>query len=85
MNASEAIARLTRAISLVSASDYFDKDEFLGLIEDVIEEKHMVYIQAGLAKNNTPTIMRGLVGALSHYEAEEEKEHNEKRIKSLHK
>ncbi|MBS3125667.1 hypothetical protein J4211_05475 [Candidatus Woesearchaeota archaeon] len=83
MNISEAIARLTRAMLLVSASDNFDKDEFLGLIEDVIDEKHWSYIQTGLSRNDKTSLLRGLMGALSHYEAEQEKERNDKRLSSF--
>ena len=83
MNASEAIARLTRALSLVSISDNFDKDEFLGLIEDVIDEKYWNYIQTGLARNDKTNLLPGLMGTLSHYEAEQEKERHEKRFNAL--
>lgn len=72
MDAEKAIAILTRAISLVS--DNFDKDELLDLIEDVVDEKHWHYIEAGLAKNDKASILHGLMGALSHYEAQGEKQ-----------
>lgn len=83
MNPTDAIARLTRAISLVSDNDNFDKDELLGLVEEAVEGKHWVYVETGLAKNDKASILRGLMGALSHHETEQQKEHNDKKFKSL--
>ncbi|HLC32737.1 MAG TPA: hypothetical protein VJJ82_02835 [Candidatus Nanoarchaeia archaeon] len=83
MNAADAIIRLSRALELVSAEECFDKDELLGLVEDILHEKHWEHVQQGLLRDDKTLIVQGLMGALGHYEAAQEKERTEKRIGSL--
>jgi len=82
MNANEAIARLSNALVVLSSQE-FDKETIRTLTKDIVDLKHLHYIEQGLASNDRSLIMHGIVGALSHYEAEKEKEVFEKRIRSI--
>ncbi len=82
MQADEAISRLSHALALLSRQD-FDKEAVRALAKDAVDEKHLHYVEQGLAANDKSIIMHGIVGALSHYEAEKEKERFAKRIHSI--
>ncbi len=78
----DAIARLSNALALLSQKE-FDKEEIRMLTKDILDEKHRQYIEQGLMQNDRSLIMHGIVGALSHYEAEKEKEIFAKKIHSI--
>jgi hypothetical protein len=61
----------------------FDEEALRSLLKDVVDEKHSHYIEQGLLRNNKSMIMHGIVGSLSHYEAEKEKQKNEKKFQTL--
>ena len=82
MHAEEAIARLSNALVLLSEEN-FDKEAIRTLTKNIVDEKHLHYIEQGLMQNDKSSLMHGIVGALSHYEAEKEKEKFAKRIHSL--
>ena len=82
MSAEEAISRLSSALALLSRQE-FDKETIRMLTKDVADEKHQHYIEQGLISNDKSLIMHGIIGALSHYEAEKEKERFAKKIHSL--
>ncbi|MEM3154543.1 MAG: hypothetical protein QW165_03210 [Candidatus Woesearchaeota archaeon] len=82
MNNEEAISRLSTALALLGAHQ-FDKEAIRSLVKDVVDEKHSHYIERGLLSNDRTLIMHGIVGALSHYEAEKEKEKFEKNFQTL--
>lgn len=70
---SEAIARLSNALALLSERQ-IDKQAIRTLISGIIpDEKHQLYIEQGFATNDKAKLLHGIVGALSHYEAEKEK------------
>ncbi len=81
MNAQEAISQLSNALAIVS-QESFDKETIRNL-KSLVDEKHWQYIEQGLMLNDKHLIMHGIVGALSHYEAEKDKEKFEKKISSL--
>ena len=81
-HAEEAISRLSNALALLSEQE-FDKEKVRVLTQGILDEKHRNYVEQGLASNDKSMIMHGVVGALSHYEAEKEKEIQEKRIRSI--
>jgi hypothetical protein len=72
MNVDDAISRLSRALSLLSVEP-FDKDEVRSLVRGLADEKHSAFIESGLLSNNRALVIRGIMGALSHYEAEKTK------------
>lgn len=78
----EAINKLSTALALLGASK-FDKEAIRSLVKDVVDEKHSHYIEQGLMTNNKSQIMHGIVGALSHYEAEKEKQTSEKKLQTI--
>jgi hypothetical protein len=82
MNSEEAISRLSNALAQMGAGD-FDEEALRSLLKDVVDEKHSHYIEQGLLRNNKSMIMHGIVGSLSHYEAEKEKQKNEKKFQTL--
>jgi hypothetical protein len=82
MNNEEAISRLSNALAQMGAGD-FDEEALRSLLKDVVDEKHSHYIEQGLLRNNKSMIMHGIVGSLSHYEAEKEKQKNEKKFQTL--
>jgi len=82
MNAEQAIAQLSNALTLASQHE-FDKEAIRALTKDIVDEKHYHYIEQGLSTNDKSLLMHGIIGALSHYEAEKEKEHFQKRIRSI--
>ena len=82
-NADEAIARLSNALALLCAGTSIDKEAIRSLVKDVVDEKHSHYIEQGLISNDKSLIFHGIVGALSHYEAEKDKQIKEKRIRSI--
>ena len=81
-NADDAIAKLSNALAILSAGS-IDKEAVRSLVKDVVDEKHSHYIEQGLTSNDRGLIMHGIVGALSHYEAEKEKAAKEKKLHSL--
>jgi len=82
MDTNEAITRLSNALAQLGAGD-FDKEALRSLLKDVVDEKHSHYIEQGLIANDKSLIMHGIVGALSHYEAEKDKEKLEKKFQTL--
>lgn len=82
MTAEEAIARLSNALVVLN-SQTFDKETIRVLTKDIVDEKHQHLIEQGLMLNDKSLIMHGVVGALSHYEAEKEKERFAKRLHSI--
>ena len=84
MNAKEAIARLSSALALLSQQEY-NKEIIRTLTKEVSDEKHWHYIEQGLATNDKSSIMHGVMGALSHYEAEKERDIFQKRVQSVAK
>ena len=82
MQTDEAITRLSNALAQLGAGQ-FDKEALRALIKDVVDEKHSHYIEQGLISNDKSLIMHGIVGALSHYEAEKEKAVKEKKLHAL--
>ncbi len=82
MKTDQAISQLSNALATLSQQD-FDKEEIRSLTKDVVDEKHQHYIEQGLMQNDRSLIMHGIVGALSHYEAEKEKEIFAKKIHSI--
>ena len=79
----EAIGKLSNVLSLLSERDY-DKSAIRSLIKGIVDEKHLSYVEKGLSLGDKSMIMHGIMGALSHYEAEKEKESLNKKIHSLH-
>jgi hypothetical protein len=76
----EAIARLSNALALLSERE-INKEAIRNLTLGIIpDEKHKLFIEIGLAQNDKAKVMHGIVGALSHYEAEKEKANFEKRF-----
>lgn len=80
MQAEEAITRLSNALAIISQQ--IDK-EAVRTLKEIVDEKHWHYIEQGLQTNNKSLIMHGIIGAMSHYEAEREKEKFEKKIRSI--
>ncbi len=80
MHAEEAITRLSNALAIISQQ--FDK-EAVRTLKDIVDEKHWHYIEQGLQTNNKNLVMHGIIGAMSHYEAEREKEKFDKKIRSI--
>ncbi|MCX6708692.1 MAG: hypothetical protein NTW67_03545 [Candidatus Woesearchaeota archaeon] len=81
MNAQEAISQLSNALAIVN-QESFDK-ETIRTLTKFVDDKHKQYIERGLMLNDRHLIMHGIVGALSHYEAEKDKEKFEKKISSI--
>ncbi len=81
-NTEDAIAKLSNALAILSAGS-IDREAVRSLVKDVVDEKHSHYIEQGLISNDKSLIMHGIVGALSHYEAEKEKANKEKKLHSL--
>ena len=82
MQTDEAISRLSNALAQLGAGN-FDREALRSLLKDVVDEKHSHYIEQGLISNDKRLIMHGIVGALSHYEAEKDKEKLEKKFQTL--
>ncbi len=82
MDTNEAISRLSNALAQLGAGN-FDKEALRSLLKDVVDEKHSHYIEQGLISNDKSLIMHGIVGSLSHYEAEKAKEIQEKKLYAL--
>jgi hypothetical protein len=81
-NTEEAISLLSHALALLGAQK-IDKEAVRSLVKDVVDEKHSHYIEQGIISNDRSMIMHGIVGALSHYEAEKEKEVKEKKLQAI--
>lgn len=82
MNNEEAISRLSNALAQLGSGN-FDKEALRSLLKDVVDEKHSHYIEQGLLANNKSLVMHGIVGSLSHYEAEKDKQKTEKKFQTL--
>ncbi len=78
----EAITRLSNALAMMGAGP-FDKEALRSLLKDVVDEKHSHYIEQGLISNDKSMIMHGIVGSLSHYEAEKSKEKLDKKFETI--
>jgi len=63
----EEILRLTTALSLLNNN--YDKEKIIILTKGLADSKHQKYIEDGLNANNKALIIRGIMGALSHYES----------------
>ncbi len=75
------IEKLTHALEL--AQDCFENQENILTICDFVDDKHKQMIKQGFANYDKNLIMHGIMGALSHYEAEHYKEEREKRLATL--
>ncbi len=82
MNSDEAISKLSNALAQLGAGK-FDKEALKSLVKDVVDEKHSHYIEQGLISDDKSLVMHGIVGSLSHYEAEKEKELKEKKLQTI--
>ena len=82
MNTDEAIARLSTALQVLN-TDPSNKEKLRQLTQGLLDDKHQHYFEQGLASNDKGHIIHGILGALSHYEAEKEKAHLEKNFASL--
>jgi len=76
------ISKISTALTIINRPSY-DKETIRLLVKDIVDQKHLEYIEKGLLLNDKSLIMHGLMGALSHYEAKKEKEIFEKRINSI--
>ncbi len=68
----EAISNLSNALALLNEHEY-DKETIRNLVRNIVDAKHLDYIERGLDTNDKSLIMHGIIGALSHYEAEKAK------------
>ena len=69
MQAEEAITRLSNALAIISQQ--IDK-EAVRTLKEIVDEKHWHYIEQGLQTGNKTLIIHGIIGAMSHYEAEKD-------------
>ena len=67
----DAITKLSNALATISQPDY-DK-EVVRALKEIVDEKHWRYIEQGLQTGNKTLIIHGIIGAMSHYEAEKDK------------
>lgn len=81
MNNQHEIEKLTHALEL--AQDCFEHQEAIIALTDSADEKHTKMIRDGFSQYNKTLIMHGIMGALSHFESELNKEENEKRIATI--
>ncbi len=63
------------ALSLLSAP-LFDKEAIRELTKDLLDGKHGRFVEDGLRLDDRQLVLHGVVGALSHYESEQEKQRN---------
>jgi hypothetical protein len=75
------IDKLTHALEL--AQDCFEHQEDILALCDFIDEKHQQMIKHGFVNYDKNLIMHGIMGALSHYEAQQYKQDREKRLATL--
>jgi len=75
------IDKLTHALEL--AQDCFNHQEDILSLCDFVDNKHKKMIKQGFAQYDKNLIMHGVMGALSHYEAEQYKQEREKRFATL--
>lgn len=77
MTPEEAISRLSNALALIATPNY-SKETIRTLVEGLLDGKHKEFVERGFQENDRHLIMHGIMGALSHYEAEKETgEHHE--------
>ncbi len=69
--ARDAIARLSAALCALNENSL---SEIRTLTSGLLDEKHQHYLELGLAKNDRAHLLHAIVGMLSHYEAEHQKE-----------
>ena len=69
--AQNAIARLSAALCALNENSL---SEIRTLTSGLLDEKHQHYLDLGLAKGDRVHILHAIVGMLSHYEAEHQKE-----------
>gem|GEM_PF-4904889 len=81
MNSQHEIEKLTHALEL--AQDCFEHQEDIMALTSGADEKHSQMIRDGFSQYNKNLIMHGIMGTLSHYEAERDKEEREKRFATL--
>jgi len=74
MRAEEAIAKISNVLAIINQPSY-DK-EIVRTLKGIVDEKHWNYIEMGLLKKDKSLIMHGIMGAMSHYEAEKIHEKN---------
>ena len=72
-----SIEQLTKALNLLNGE--FDPIEIRNLTL-CADQKHKAYVEKGLIENNKTEIAHGIMGALSHYESEREKQIREKKL-----
>ncbi|PIN74545.1 hypothetical protein COV18_06620 [Candidatus Woesearchaeota archaeon CG10_big_fil_rev_8_21_14_0_10_37_12] len=80
----EAIQKLSKALVLINQNP-IDYETVRDLVKGLADEKHTDYIEQGIANQDKGLIMRGLMGTLSRYEAEREKNAKEKTLQNLKK
>ena len=73
MTTEEAIRRLSNALSLLSDQG-FDKEAVRTLTCDLLDEKHQMLVEKGFQEKERSLIIHGILGMLSHYEDQKEKE-----------
>ena len=73
MTTEDAIQRLSHALSLVSDQE-FDKEAVRTLTQDILDQKHQMLVERGIQENERSLVIHGLLGMLSHYEDQKEKE-----------
>ena len=76
------IQQLTHVLAIMSEPD-FNFQDVLKLTKDIVDEKHLHFIEEGVATKDKTKIMHGILGALSHYEAENYKKTKERKLSSL--
>ena len=69
--AQDAIARLSAALTALNENSL---GELRTLTAGLLDEKHQHFLELGLAKGDRVHILHAIVGMLSHYEAEHQKE-----------
>lgn len=67
----DAIARLLAALDALNENS---TAELRTLTQGLLDEKHQHFLDLGLAKNDRTHLLHAIVGMLSHYEAENQKE-----------
>lgn len=68
METQEAILLITDALTLVS-QETFDKTK-IRTLKTILDKKHWQLVEEGLDLDDKKKLMHGLIGALSHYEAQ---------------
>jgi len=77
MTTEDAIEQLSTALSLLN-EPVLDKEAMRTLTRGLLDAKHTRYLDEGLATSDKGLIAHAILGALSHHEAEKEKNAREK-------